>query len=950
MKYKKVSLLKQAIGKLWKKSRDIAEVNRNRAEIVSRLKDAAGKKRKGRIGEGDFAELLRKKHLGYTKREWLGKCDNFVLRTRDRIREDLNSLIENRFPSSTGINIFMIALILAFGLYFFSPALTGFFALEEHTAGINTEFSSSANLSLEMQDIEYFMLEGFVSRGFIGKVYLSSESEKYRIIDYSVGNLSEDVEGSSLRLEILAERISDDVVRLNADTGLSASDPVCVKWSIGRNEICYGDEKCCLLLELPSSEKSWNSTLYLNKGRFDAVDRNIVKAQAWFANYSLDISNAYSDIRYSDIKGMAVDLFSSLDFSTCGQACNIDSQDREYRLEIDVAEGSIFISNYSYAERAAPNRAPAFSDVPDITFAGNYTVDMSGYASDPDGDSLHFSYYEAEGINITFEGSKAFIKAADGFTGKAYTFFKANDSNLRTVSNIVEIKVVERAENVSSSRVVIGRPVKWTKKAAVVSGRVQLEHSPINVSVKKNGKEIDDSRIDIVLNRTVKDLDEYEEEREMQLLEEKIRKAREKGIDASGLEERRNAKRGEIVVSRAGRILRKLVSAEITGNAVLGSDDETALLIDKSEADDGDEIEVEYYTEGPTADEENISNGKRVMISSDIGYRDVLAYAFIPDTAASRIRLYHITGGKRIGVSFDGYDSNNDGLVDYIEWNVPHMSTQTYEIIYITKAEHLDSDREFIADIYGYVREKDNNWSGAINDSEYARVTFEKELDNTKDITIYARANSGNASVEVYRKGGNESIALFESISSEGWYKVYLANLSDNESIDIFDLKIACPGLNCGVEFDYIVDPTTVISAIDIISDSLLSNITADGNFTHLNISDTGPYDKLVAYWNFDGDKANTKLTTHYDFTGNNNDGTGVGDALTNSTNCLAHYGNCLQLDGNDYVSMSNPNWNFPNITISMWVRPEPSASGIEHIFGQNYDELLFRIRYDQDN
>src|SRR3989339_295331 len=53
----------------------------------------------------------------------------------------------------------------------------------------------------------------------------------------------------------------------------------------------------------------------------------------------------------------------------------------------------------------------------------------------------------------------------------------------------------------------------------------------------------------------------------------------------------------------------------------------------------------------------------------------------------------------RVQVSFDAYDLDNDSYVDYIEWIVPHLSNQTYDIIYITKAEHLDENRTFIEDI-----------------------------------------------------------------------------------------------------------------------------------------------------------------------------------------------------------------------------------------------------------
>src|SRR3989339_892021 len=86
------------------------------------------------------------------------------------------------------------------------------------------------------------------------------------------------------------------------------------------------------------------------------------------------------------------------------------------------------------------------------------------------------------------------------------------------------------------------------------------------------------------------------------------------------------------------------------------------------------------------------------------------------------------------------HDLDNDSYVDYIEWIVPHLSNQTYDIIYITKAEHLDENRTFIEDISDDVKYLDGNWSKPINDSEYVRVTFEIPLDNTRDITVFARS------------------------------------------------------------------------------------------------------------------------------------------------------------------------------------------------------------------
>ena len=93
-------------------------------------------------------------------------------------------------------------------------------------------------------------------------------------------------------------------------------------------------------------------------------------------------------------------------------------------------------------------------------------------------------------------------------------------------------------------------------------------------------------------------------------------------------------------------------------------------------------------------------------------------------------------------MNYTAYDLDNDSYVDYIEWNVPHLSNQTYElIIEISKAEHLDSNKTFLEDVYEFVKTQDNNFI-LIPSGNYLRVTFEKNLTKEKDITIYARGNN----------------------------------------------------------------------------------------------------------------------------------------------------------------------------------------------------------------
>jgi len=119
------------------------------------------------------------------------------------------------------------------------------------------------------------------------------------------------------------------------------------------------------------------------------------------------------------------------------------------------------------------------------------------------------------------------------------------------------------------------------------------------------------------------------------------------------------------------------------------------------------------------------------------------------------------------------------------------------------------------------------------------------------------------------------------------------------------------------------LDPTFV-TIPDVTVGADLNNITAETNFTHLEISDVAPYDSLVLYLPFDGDVNDIIGFTAYDYTKENNDGTGNGHAVVNSTNCLGNYENCLQLDGvNDFVNVPDDDSldGMSDLTISAWIR-----------------------------
>ena len=106
-------------------------------------------------------------------------------------------------------------------------------------------------------------------------------------------------------------------------------------------------------------------------------------------------------------------------------------------------------------------------------------------------------------------------------------------------------------------------------------------------------------------------------------------------------------------------------------------EEEVKLIIEE----EVEEVEIEYQTPGPNSTEINITEySKQIIVSSDIHYENILAFTEIKDVPLNSVNLYWIINGSRTNVEFLGYDTNDNNLVDYVEWIVPSLSNQTYEI------------------------------------------------------------------------------------------------------------------------------------------------------------------------------------------------------------------------------------------------------------------------------
>src|SRR3990172_1199587 len=204
---------------------------------------------------------------------------------------------------------------------------------------------------------------------------------------------------------------------------------------------------------------------------------------------------------------------------------------------------------------------------------------------------------------------------------------------------------------------------------------------------------------------------------------------------------------------------------------------------------------------------------KEITISPNVSLdTEVVVSTEIPENLVEQgveFQLYQVDGTTKTDVTSDDavaaelVDTDGDNVADVLQWQASQTSEQTFVIqgiIVTTAAEHLDSSRAFIENVYDKTNAQDGIWTDPIPVDDYIRVTFEKALSSSNDITIYAKS-SADASIEVYEKDGTEPVANFGTISGENTYKILLTNLSTSQ--DTFDLKI----VGAPIQFDLIIDP-----------------------------------------------------------------------------------------------------------------------------------------------
>lgn len=230
------------------------------------------------------------------------------------------------------------------------------------------------------------------------------------------------------------------------------------------------------------------------------------------------------------------------------------------------------------------------------------------------------------------------------------------------------VSVVQEIEEVIQPLIVINQPVRWVKKVKLEDYSdtlsVDLPKEASNISVKKvdGGKEeaVEETKVKVREEGVVKELEEV-------------------NLITGGIvfETKDSRRLKQFFGSVADFFTSFFKKPTITGLAIGEEENTKEVIIDGPVK----EVEVEYEVPGPGVTETETESGKRVTIFSEAHYENILAYTSIPETDPEGISLYWNQNTTRTLVeNVDYLDENLNGLIDKIQWVVPHLSNQTYEV------------------------------------------------------------------------------------------------------------------------------------------------------------------------------------------------------------------------------------------------------------------------------
>ncbi len=314
----------------------------------------------------------------------------------------------------------------------------------------------------------------------------------------------------------------------------------------------------------------------------------------------------------------------------------------------------------------------------------NYAPEESGFGSEYLGDST---------VSVSLDLSQ-FGVILDHSVPLSLELYHNDQLLLRAERNIIVEDLNDSLSvnvDVVRQRIVVGKPVKWTKHVSL------SDPATLTVNLPQNAQEVEivsseESNVrttDHVIVTTIGDDSDVSVQQAGVPVDE-IHVATQQHIDSDGNQEVIHHE-VQAVAAVTGNVVNEGLSAKAKGiyksisGYVIADNNPKENVVEIS--DPVDSITLEYYTEAPTITEEDTRAGKQVIVSGPetVRYENVLAYTTVPETYniqdPSFLSIYWVNEHQYVTPE-TVQDVDGNGIYDYVEWNVEHLSNQTFVISY----------------------------------------------------------------------------------------------------------------------------------------------------------------------------------------------------------------------------------------------------------------------------
>ena len=224
--------------------------------------------------------------------------------------------------------------------------------------------------------------------------------------------------------------------------------------------------------------------------------------------------------------------------------------------------------------------------------------------------------------------------------------------------------------------------------------------------------------------------------------------------------------------------------------------------------------EILYKTPAPEKQETVQSQYlKTVVVYSELNYTNITARTELPWVPEWLVKLQWLSEGGYLPVEDARLiDSNNDSLIEWAEWTVPHLSNQTYNVnlsyeikqVNITNAEKWHRHGEFEEDATDLVDAQDEEYTEL--NKKYLKTRFQADLAENDTVSVFAWSNkdaplmlydtdNNTLSTATLKKGEWKpyNLTLTGTAANHTWLQLYSDNNVKYDYITAYDKKLIIP-------------------------------------------------------------------------------------------------------------------------------------------------------------